>query len=93
VFVYGAVICVMGIAATLRKGQVSQRSFNFIFLWRPVFHNKRCNFSNIFTDSTEHLRAIGHCLAISSKLLGDEYLCFGAIGHCMMGAMFMWLAD
>lgn len=37
VFVYGAVICVMGIAAALRKGQVSVRSFNFIFFGALFF--------------------------------------------------------
>jgi uncharacterized membrane protein YhhN len=37
VFVYGAVICLMGIAAALRKGQVSVRSFNFIFFGALFF--------------------------------------------------------
>jgi uncharacterized membrane protein YhhN len=37
VFIYGAVICLMGISATLRKGQVSTKSFNFIFLGALFF--------------------------------------------------------
>jgi uncharacterized membrane protein YhhN len=37
VFVYGGVICVMGIAAALRKGQVPSRSFNFVFIGALFF--------------------------------------------------------
>jgi uncharacterized membrane protein YhhN len=37
VFIYGAVICLMGISAALRKGQVSSKSFNFIFLGALFF--------------------------------------------------------
>lgn len=37
VFVYGAVISVMGISAALRKGQIPVRSFNFIFFGALFF--------------------------------------------------------
>lgn len=37
VFVYGAVICMMGIAAALRKGQVSAWSYRFIFVGALFF--------------------------------------------------------
>jgi len=37
VFIYGAVICFMGISAALRKGQVSARSFIFIFFGALFF--------------------------------------------------------
>lgn len=37
VFIYGAVICLMGISAALRKGKVSNKSFNFIFFGALFF--------------------------------------------------------
>ncbi len=37
VFIYGAVICMMGIAASLRKGQVSSISFRFILFGALFF--------------------------------------------------------
>jgi uncharacterized membrane protein YhhN len=77
VFVYGAVICVMGIAAALRKGQVSVRSFNFIFFGALFFIASDAILAT--SKFTEIALPVPNFLVMSTYVLAQLGIVLGAV--------------